>query len=38
VIVSVLDLITFLKLFHRRWLAGPSLHPALIPAERAGTQ
>jgi hypothetical protein len=36
-IVSVRDLITFLKPFHCRWLAGPSLDPALIPAERAWT-
>src|SRR5262245_54437411 len=33
VIESIVDLVAFLKRFHRHWLDDPSLNPALIPAD-----
>jgi hypothetical protein len=32
-IASAVDLVAFLKRFHRRWLDDPTLDPALIPAD-----
>jgi len=33
VIASIVDLIAFLKQFHRHWLDDPGLDPALIPTD-----